>query len=181
MKLRVALATATLCAAALVGLTACGQVAAAAASMTPEGTALSALGFSPDQVTPASDPSASPTPSASPGAGKAKRHPAPRALTVRRALAKNVEHGEVVVQTRDGDKTIEVQRGTVTAIDATTVTVKSTDGFTQTWTFGKPIHVIEHRTSVQPSNVVVGTAMGVAGAKSGGTTTASLLVIPETK
>ena len=93
-------------------------------------------------------------------------------------MGRNVEHGEVVVQTKQGDKTIDVQRGTVTAIDDTSVTVKSADGFTQTWVFGKPLRVIEHRTTIQANAVKVGTEIGVAGAKNGSTVTANLIVIP---
>jgi hypothetical protein len=180
MKLRVALATVAVGAVALIGLAACGSLnaAASAADMSPEASALSALGFTADDVIPVSDPS--PSASASPtGAGKAAKHPGLRRLTVRRALAKNVEHGEVVVKTKDGDKTIDVQRGTVTAINASTVTVKCTDGFTETWTFGTPINVVEHRTTVQPSSVAVGADVGVAGTKSGDTLTASLMVLPK--
>jgi hypothetical protein len=190
MKLRVALATAALSAAALLGLSACGLPFAAAAdsatTMTPEASALSSLGFSQADVTTVDDPSPSPGASTAPGssatprAGTAKR-PRPRALTVSRALRKNVEHGEVVVKTKDGDKTIDVQRGTVTAINSTTVTVKSADGYSLTWTFGSPIHVVEHRSTVAPSNVAVGEKLGVAGTKSGSTVTASLLVIPQGK
>jgi hypothetical protein len=51
----------------------------------------------------------------------------------------------------------------------------------ETWTFGNPIHVVEHRTSVQPSNVTTGEQVGVAGTKTGGNLTASLLVIPNSK
>jgi hypothetical protein len=187
MKLRMALATATLGAVALLGVAGCGLQAAsaAAADMSPEASALTALGFAPDEVVPAADPT--PSPAASAGAdggasGNAKaKHPALRRLTIRRALARNVEHGEVVVNTKDGDKTIDVQRGTVTAISSTTITVKSTDGFTETWTFGSPIHVIEHRTTVQPSNVTTGETVGLAGTKSGSNLTATLMVIPNSK
>ena len=58
---------------------------------------------------------------------------------------------------------------------------KSTDGFTLTWTFGNPIHVLEHRSSVQPSAVKVGMAVGVAGGKDGDTAVARLIVIPRAK
>ena len=83
------------------------------------------------------------------------------------------------MQTKDGVKTVDVQRGTVTAIDARTMTVKSTDGFTLTWTLGGDLKVFEHRTAVQPSAVKVGTEVGVAGVKDGTTTTARLIVIPK--
>jgi hypothetical protein len=193
MKLRIALATTALGVVALLGVSACGQLGnaasgAAATDMSPEASALAALGFSNEDVVPAADTSPSPDATGTPApaaSGKAGRkgalanRPLLRRLTIRRALARNVEHGEMVVQTKDGDKTIDVQRGTVTAISSTTVTVKSTDGFSETWTFGNPIHVVEHRTTVQPSNVTTGETVGVAGTKSGGTLTASLLVIPD--
>jgi hypothetical protein len=186
MKLRVALATAALGAVTVLGLAACSPLAASAAAvdMSPEASALSALGFSPDQVVPAADTSPSPAASGTPAKPGASahpggKHPALRRLTIRRALAKNVEHGEVVVKTKDGDKTIDVQRGTVTAISSTSITVKSADGFSETWTFGSPIHVIEHRTTVQPSNVTTGATVGLAGTKSGSNLTASLLVIAD--
>ena len=185
MKLRIALATAALGAVALVGVAACSPFGASSADMSPEASALTALGFNPDEVIPVADPTptatatggAQPKASAKPGRGAA--HPALRRLTIRRALARNVEHGEMVVKTKDGDKTIDVQRGTITAITSTTVTVKSADGVSETWTFGSPIHVVEHRTSVQPSNVTTGETVGVAGTKSGGNLTASLLVISD--
>jgi hypothetical protein len=186
MKLRMALATAALGAVALLGVAGCGlQAANAAADMTPEASALTALGFSSDDVVPVSDPTPSPSASdaghgGASGTAKAK-HPALRRLTIRRALARNVEHGEVVVKTKDGDKTIDVQRGAVTAISSTTVTVKSSDGFSETWTFGSPIHVIDHRTTVQPSNVTTGETIGLAGTKSGSNLTATLMVIPVSK
>lgn len=180
MKLRLALAATALAAVGLLGLTAClpgsGTVGAQqGASLTPEQTALTELGFTQDDVvgdTPADDPSASPAPAGGNG------HPRLKRLAVRRALARNVEHGQVVVDTKDGEKTIDVQRGTVTAITDTTITVKCTDGFSETWTFGTPLHVIEHRTTVQPKDLAAGDTVGVAGAEVGGTVTANLIVIP---
>jgi hypothetical protein len=194
MKLRVALATAAFGAVALIGLTGCGPADAsndltASNDLSPQASALSAaFGLDPYEVT-TDVPAAEPTPSASPGAardpGAAKdkggKHPGLRALKLRRALGPHVEHGEVVVQTKDGDKTVDVQRGTVTAINDTSVTVKSADGFTQTWVFGTPFHVIERRTSIQANAVAVGTQVGVAGIKNGATVTANLLVIPGKK
>jgi len=188
MKLRTILTTAALAAAlgtALLGLTACGP-AEASEDLTPEASALTALGYSTDDLTLAGkvtgDPSPDASASADASANKADRKQARRnALRLRRALARNVEHGEVVVQTKQGDKTIDVQRGTVTAIDDKSVTVKSADGFTQTWVFGTPFHVIEHRSTIQASAVKVGTNVGVAGVKNGATVTANLLVIPKAK
>ena len=171
MKLRIALATAALGAAALIGLTACG--AAAGDTLSPEATALTSVGFASDDLTPAADPA----PSASAGAA-ARPHPL-RPGRLRRELARHVLHGEVVVQTKNGDKTVDVQRGTVTAVTGTTVTVKSTDGFTSTWTFGDPLRVVQHGQKADKSAVQTGAEIGIAGAKNGSTVTANLIVIPK--
>jgi hypothetical protein len=182
MKLRIVLATAALSAAALIGLAACGP-ADTSNSLTPEASALTALGFNTDDVT-AGKVTGDPSPDASSATDDAhsdRKEARRNALRLRRKLGANVEHGEVVVQTKQGDKTVDVQRGTVTAIDDKSVTVKSADGFTQTWVFGTPFHVIEHRSSVQASAVKVGTKVGVAGVKNGSTVTANLLVIPLAK
>jgi hypothetical protein len=85
----------------------------------------------------------------------------------------------VVVRTKDGNRTVVVQRGTVTAITDTSVTVKSTDGFTLTWTYGDKLRVVEHRATVQPKDVAVGAAVGIAGAKDGDKAVARLIVIPK--
>ena len=92
-------------------------------------------------------------------------------------MGKHVLHGEGVVYTDQGAMTVAVQRGAVTAITDTSVTVQSTDGFTQSWTLGGSTHILEHRTGVQPSGVTVGTDVGVAGVKSSDHYTAHLIVL----
>jgi hypothetical protein len=179
MKIRVAFATAALGAAALLGLTACGGTDLTD-SLTPEATALTAVGFSEPELAP-DDPTPAPSSSAAGSASAAAKPHKGRRPVLRRELARHVEHGEVVVQTKEGDKTVDVQRGTVTAITSTSVTVKSADGFTQTWAFGSPLKVVEHRATVQPSEVKTGIQIGVAGVKKGSTVTANLIVIPEAK
>ena len=175
-------------AAGLVGLTACDRGGAVASpaevvsdtAISAEAEALTTLGFDTTGAPIVTDPAPAPSTDAggapAPGA-KASKAPRAGVKGIRRYLRKNTLHGEFVVRTKDGTKTVDVQRGTVTAIDARTVTVKSTDGFTLTWTFGSPINVLEHRTTVQPSAVKVGTEIGVAGTKDGSTTTARLIVI----
>ena len=169
-RMRLALATATLGLLGLVGLAGCGVGNAMDAStdLSPEAQGLAALGVNPADLAVA--PTA--TPSADPSAGPAAKHP-----RLRLKLRKNVLHGEAAVKTKDGVQTIAVQRGNVTAITDTSVTVKSTDGFTQTWTFGANLSVVEHRTTVQPSTVKVGAEIGVAGPHEGSTYTARLIVL----
>lgn len=143
------------------GLSGCGG--AEAVAMGAEAQALAAVGL---------DPEVSASPTASPNDDRRERRKG-RAL-----LRKNTLHGEVVVQTKDGTKTVVVQRGAVTAIDDSTMTVKSTDGYTATWTFDEDLRVVERRTEVQPDQVKVGTEVGVAGTKTADTVAARLILIP---
>lgn len=174
-RLGVATATVALGVVGTLGMSACSPGAAAAALMSPEQSALTAVGFSDSDVTPATA-----TTSASPDGTTNKKgnHPGLRRLALRRALRGHVEHGQITVETKSGDQVLDVQRGTVTAITSTSVTVKSTDGFTLTWTLGDSTQVLEHRTKVDASAVKAGEAVGIAGVQSGSTVTARLLVIP---
>jgi len=176
-RMRIGVVVAAL-AVGLVGVSACGRFGDRAApdamgepvagattvdATGAEEAVLAAMGFeAAAQVEPGIGPT--PDPSAGPGSGKDRANrPHRRPLTV--FLHRNVLHGEVVVQTKDGPQTVAVQRGTVTAIDDRSITVKSADGFTATWTFGDPLHVIEHRTTIKPTDVTVGAEVGVAGPK----------------
>ncbi|MEU7608976.1 hypothetical protein [Micromonospora sp. NPDC049204] len=190
--------TTALLAAVALGVTGCGAAEVAsqpardaavdvAAALGVEGQALTAMGFDPDEldVRTVAAP-ATPTPGASPTAkDKArdkrgeewrKRHQA------RVLLRRNTLHGEAVVKAKDGGtQTVTVQRGEVTAINGDSMTVKSTDGFTLTWSFGDDLRVVERRATVQPSEVKVGATVGVAGAKDGDKGVARLILIPGAK
>jgi len=74
-------------------------------------------------------------------------------------------------------KTIVVQRGTVTAVTSTSVSVKSTDGFTATWTFGDKLKVVQDKKAVTASAVKTGAEVGVAGTKDGSTDSARLIAV----
>ncbi|MET8353608.1 MULTISPECIES: hypothetical protein [unclassified Micromonospora] len=164
-----------------------------AAAMGVEGQALAAMGFDANDLdvqtvaAPAAPaPGGSATPGASPSAQEKARQKRGEEWRKRRQarvlLRRNTLHGEAVVQTKDGGtKTVAVQRGEVTAIDGDSMTVKSTDGFTMTWTFGDDLRVVERRATVQPSDVKVGTTLGVAGAKDGDKGVARLILIPRAK
>ncbi|WP_446217454.1 hypothetical protein [Micromonospora sp. IBHARD004] len=187
--------TALLAAAAL-GLAGCGPAQLAqdsaketavevAAAMGADGQALAAMGFDAADldVEPVAAPAAA-DPGASAEAGPKDRRGARgqewrNRHRARVLLRKNTLHGEVVVQTKDGGtKTVAVQRGQVTAIDGKSMTVKSTDGFTMTWTFGEDLRVVERRTTIQSTDIKVGTTVGVAGAKDGDGGVARLVVVP---
>ncbi|WCN81412.1 hypothetical protein [Micromonospora sp. LH3U1] len=189
--------TTALLAAVALGLTGCGAAEVAsqpareaavdvAAAMGVEGQALAAMGFDANEldVQTVAAPATS-APGASPTAQDKAREKRGEEWRKRRQarvlLRKNTLHGEAVVQTKDGTKTVVVQRGEVTAIDGDSMTVKSTDGFTMTWTFGDDLRVVERRATVQASDVKVGTKLGVAGAKDGDKGVARLILIPRAK
>ena len=158
----------------LLGITGCGAVAdnsapSAAvdavdvADVVVADEALQAIGFEALSM-------ASPTPTPTPGKGRRGHGHG--------LLRGNTLHGEVVVQTKEGTRTVVVQRGTVTAITDMSITVKSSDGYTLTWAFGDKLRVVERRTTIQPKDVAVGTTVGVAGAKDGDRNVARLIRIP---
>jgi hypothetical protein len=89
-----------------------------------------------------------------------------------------VLHGETVVQTKNGTLTIAVQRGQVTAVSATAITVKSTDGFTETWTVGDKFVVVHAKAKVSIGDIKQGAEIGIAGAKDGQNATARLAILP---
>lgn len=190
----------------IAGVTACGQPGTATRSPADTATestveviealgmeagALAAMGFNladlaltgPGQAPAAGAAGAGPSPAASASAGPQRRGEAWRKRHAYRVLLRrNTLHGEAVVKTRDGTtRTVVVQRGTVTELNDTTITVKSTDGYTLTWTFGDPMHVIEHRDTIKANEIQVGAEVGVAGAKDGSATLARLIVIPRKK
>ncbi|MFF3853536.1 hypothetical protein [Micromonospora sp. NPDC002575] len=200
-----AVAATSLLAAVALGVTGCGpaQVAQDAsgevavdvsAALGAEGQALAALGFDPGDL----DLVAAPAPAGAAAPGAQSGSPAPasgepdakerrgeraqewRKRRQARVLLrkKNTLHGEVVVGMKDGGtRTVAVQRGEVTAIDGDSMTVKSTDGFTMTWTFGDDLRVVERRKTIQPEAVRVGATVGVAGAKDGDAAKARLVLL----
>ena len=131
---------------ALLSLTACGVPRSAAAT----GSA------------------AAPQPSAS--APAADRH---HGDGLRRFLRKNTLHAEITVQRKTGVETIVVQRGQVTAVDGMSLSVKSADGFTRTWTRDERTRIVQDRHRAEPAAIKTGGQVGVAGTG----TTARLIVV----
>ena len=157
-------------------------------SLAEESQALLALGFDRadlDGVMAAA--SASPDPDAGPGPGKGDKggrgrgHGAERGqlMRLRAAFGKDALHGEVTVQTRKGPKTLVAQRGEITARTDKTITVKSADGYTLTWTFADRYRFFQHRRPIAPTELKVGMRVGVAGVKAGDTPMARAIIIPK--
>lgn len=81
-----------------------------------------------------------------------------------------VLHGELVVQDgTSGSRTVLVQRGQVTAVTSSSVTAKSSDGFTVTWT-------VNDRTRGSLQGIATGDQIMATGTKTGdGAATAEVL------
>jgi hypothetical protein len=162
-----ALTLSTLGLAGVLSLTACGAAPAAtgAADLADEAYALQAVGLETGLA-------AAPAPSASAGDKDTRRGSA-----ARRYLRKNTLHGEFTVQAKDGVRTVVVQRGAVTAVDGTTVSVRSTDGYALTWSLHEKVRVRQDKKKADVAGIRVGAEVGVAGAKDGDATVARLVVI----
>lgn len=160
---------------ALAGLAGCGggQERAGATGgqvreLTAEEQALTELGFQP----PGYEPGEPGDPDNSHRRGKGRFH--------NRHLAKRVLHGELVISTKDGPRTMVVQRGEITAVDGDSVTVKSSDGFSLTWTFGKKLRVLERRKTVHGDDLDVGEHVGIVGGEArSGAVARLILIVPK--
>ena len=83
-----------------------------------------------------------------------------------------VEHGEFTVHTKTGDKVMDVQRGVVTAVNAGSVTVKSTDGFTSTYTLDPTTKVHNGKTTATVAQIATNDRVRLQATKTGSTVTA---------
>lgn len=72
------------------------------------------------------------------------------------------EHGEITRHTKDGDRTVDVQRGTVDAVSPTSITVTSRDGFRQTYAFTPTTKVRKDKRAGSVAQVAVGDRVGLA-------------------
>ncbi|HEY0534108.1 MAG TPA: hypothetical protein VGD29_21190 [Actinoplanes sp.] len=175
-RTRTALILPTLGLAGVLGLAGCGAAAPTPSDLADEATALAQVGFDTGlQDTPT--PSASGPASASADAKSQMGQRELRRKAIRKYLRKNTLHGEVAVQTKDGTKTIVVQRGSVTAVSGGSLTVKSTDGYTLTWTLGGKATIVQDKKKVGTSALRTGEQIGVAGTKDGSADDARLIAI----
>ena len=117
------------------------------------------------------------TPTASGPAAQSGAQPDAAAKRGWGLLGKRLEHGELVVQVRKEFRTVLIQRGTVTAVDSKSVTVKSRDGFTQTWQLAADTKIRKAGKTVAAGAVAVGNAVRVRGPKAGDTVTARVLLV----
>ena len=87
-----------------------------------------------------------------------QRHP------FRNPAADRFMHGEVVLKDKDGKPvTVALQRGVVTAVDDSSVTVKSEDGYSRTWALTGDTAYRSFRDKAAKSDVKVGATVRLAG------------------
>jgi len=117
--------------------------------------------------TPAAPGTATPAAPAHPP--KAGTHPGHHKGQLGRA-----EHGEFTVHTKTGDETLDTQRGVVTAVNAGSVTVKSTDGFTATYTLTPTTKIHKDKqTATTTTQITTNDRVRVLATKTGTTATAT--------
>jgi len=109
--------------AALAGATASSQAGPATGGGTAFAVPAAATSAAPAAATSAAPATASPSGPAAPGDLPARW---------RRLINRGV-HGEFTVRTKDGYVLADFQRGSVTAVGATSITVHSTDGFSASY------------------------------------------------
>ena len=84
-----------------------------------------------------------------------------------RGLGRHVLHGEVVLQTRKGIVTADIARGTVSAIDGDSISVKSADGVVTTFTINANTKARSAGHVIPLNTVHAGDQVGVLGIKTG--------------
>ena len=117
------------------------------------------------QPVPAPASPANPTPKAhAPGAKQGAHHS--------KGMLGKVEHGEFTTHSKKGDKVIDVQRGTVTKIDSGSITVKSTSGFTATYTINPATKVHKDKKSASAGDIAMNDRVALTAVKADNATTA---------
>ncbi|MEU4424640.1 hypothetical protein AB0F81_28810 [Actinoplanes sp. NPDC024001] len=108
-------------------------------------------------------------------AGLDQQRDRPGAL--RKYMRRNTLHGEVTVQAKDGVRTLVVQRGKITAVSDSGITVESTDGFRQAWSYGDPLRIRQDRKAAERTVLRTGVQVGVGGLRDGDVTRARLILV----
>ncbi|WUH99578.1 DUF5666 domain-containing protein [Spirillospora sp. NBC_00431] len=88
-------------------------------------------------------------------------------------------HGEATVRRKDGFHLATWQRGKITDVSSTTVTVRSSDGASWTWTANSDTRVRKNGEKSALKALTAGDQVLVAGERSGTTRTARLIRVPK--
>lgn len=127
-----------------------------------------------DDPTPSTSPSASPSAGSTPSA-KAGAKPGDHA---RRGLLKRALHGEVTLGGRE-QRVVDFQRGTVDRVSDTSITVKSTDGFTASYVVTNDTRVRKDGKAAKVGDIHSGDTVRVVARKNGSTDTARVIAEPK--
>jgi hypothetical protein len=147
---------------------------AGAAVLAAGGAATAAVADSGSAGTAAAAATAGPA--ATPPAGPAATSAAAR--TARDGRIARAIHGEFVVRTRAGYQMVNVQRGTVTAVSGSSLTVRSDDGFTGSYAVTGDTIVHHGKEKVDISTVKAGDKVRVVARVDGETRTALRVFVP---
>ncbi|TDD35251.1 hypothetical protein E1287_14155 [Actinomadura sp. KC06] len=88
-------------------------------------------------------------------------------------------HGEATVRRKDGFHLATWQRGKITALSATTLTVRSDDGASWTWTANANTRVSKNGEKSALTSLAAGDQVLVAGERSGDTRNARIVRVPK--
>lgn len=127
-------------------------------------------------VPAAANSAPSPSPSATTAAPKAHPGHGRRMAALRRVRG---VHGEATVRGKDGFHLADWQRGKITGISGTTLTVRSADGATWTWTTNGDTRVRKDGGKSTLSALTSGAQVFVLGERSGDTRTAKFVRQPK--
>lgn len=94
-----------------------------------------------------------------------------------RVLAGRVLHGEATVKGREDYQQVATQLGTLTAVDKQSITVRSEDGVTWTWSLGGDTAVRTGRQGASLSDLKSGVTVRVLGPTDDDGRTARLVVV----
>ena len=131
------------------------------------------------------DPTPTPTPSSSSSAEKPNadrpdrplRHGKADRRFGRHALGGRALHGEFVVKDKDGKfVTTLSQRGEVTEVDSDSITLKSEDGFTKTYTVNGDTRIRRNHDQAKIGDIKAGENAAVIAIKDGDGATAKAII-----
>ncbi|WP_285902125.1 DUF5666 domain-containing protein [Frankia sp. AiPs1] len=143
------------------------------------------LGFSGTAASAAPAPAAQ-TAAAAPASATAspstEDHPKPaeaRRLRRERRLAERVQHGEATVKTAKGFQVVAGQRGKVTAISATSISLASEDGYTATYVIDGDTRFRADGKPAKVTDIHQGATVTVRATVTGNTRTATAVADPK--
>jgi len=88
-------------------------------------------------------------------------------------IASRVVHGDVVVRTKDGYRTVVLQRGSVVSVSASSLQLRSADGFTATYVLTGETRIHKGHKNAKTSELAAGDAAIVVADRSGSGLTAT--------